>query len=336
LPTVSRRVVLEAAIASPFLFAASARAKLRAIDESGFIKIGGIDQWINIRSTDTRHPVILFLHGGPAEAQSPFLREFLPWEAAFTVINWDQRGAGKTFGKNGLATPEMTVERMAQDVAEVAEYANAKLHTHRIILIGHSWGAVLALYAVKRRPDLFSALVGTGQPVNWALSVEDLERFARRQATQAGDTAALANLDEASKLPLTDFKRLRATSKWRMSATDLTYLNIQRDFVGPPPLPSSGDVADWIAGGDFSGPLLWPTITTFDARTFAPEIPVPFYVIQGRDDHVVSFQAAKEYVDSVRAPAKEFIPIEGGHFACFTHAAQFITALRARVPLQGS
>jgi proline iminopeptidase len=330
---VSRRVVLNLAIASPLLVVKPALAKAHAIDESGFIRIGGIDQWISIRGSDARNPAILFLHGGPAEAQSPFLKEFLPWQASFTVINWDQRGAGKTFGRNGRTTPDMTVERMAQDVAELVTFANRRLHTRKMILVGHSWGAVLALYAVKLRPDLFSVLVGTGQPVSWSLSVEDLERFARRRATEAGDTAALANLDEASQLPVTDLKRLRATSRWRMSKSDLVYLNVQRDFVGPPPLPTSGDVADWVAGGDFSGPLLWPTITSFDARTFAPELPVPFYVIQGRDDHVVSFQAAKEYLESVTAPAKEFMPIDGGHFACFTDAAQFLTALRMRVML---
>lgn len=329
--TLSRRFFLNVAIASPLLFVEPAPGKRRAVDESGFIRIGGIDQWISIRGTDVRNPVILFLHGGPAEAQSPFLKEFLPWEISFTVVNWDQRGAGKTFGRNGPATPGMTVERMAQDVVEIAEYTKDKLHSRKIILIGHSWGAVLALYAVKLRPDAFSALVGTGQPVEWSLSVEDLEHFARQRATEAGDTPALASLDEASKLPVTDLKRLRATSRWRMSESDVAYLNIQREFVGPPPLPTTGDVADWIGGGDFSGPLLWPTITSFDARNFAPELPLPFYVIQGRDDHVVSFQAAKDYVDQVRAPAKAFIPVDGGHFACFTHAEQFLTALRTRV-----
>jgi proline iminopeptidase len=329
--TISRRFFLNIAIGSPLLLVEPASGQRKAIEETGFVRIGGIDQWISIRGNDTRNPVILFLHGGPAEAQSPFLKEFLPWQASFTIVNWDQRGAGKTFGRNGPTTPDMTVERMAQDVVEIARHAKDRLHSRKIILIGHSWGAVVALYAVKARPDAFSAIVGTGQPVKWSLSVEDLERFARRKATDAGDTAALANLDEASHLPLTDLKRLRATSKWRMSESDLVYLNIQRDFVGPPPLPSTGDVADWIAGGDFSGPLLWPTITSFDARTFAPELPIPFYVIQGRDDHVVSFQAAKDYVDYVRAPAKAFIPIDGGHFACFTDAAQFLTALRAHV-----
>lgn len=35
------------------------------IEESGFARIGGIDQWISIRGEDHRNPVILELHGGP-------------------------------------------------------------------------------------------------------------------------------------------------------------------------------------------------------------------------------------------------------------------------------
>ncbi len=79
----------------------------REIDESLYVRIGGIDQFISIRGDDRTNPVILFLHGGPANAQSPFLQEFEPWEKYFTVVNWDQRGSGKTFGKNGPATPGM-------------------------------------------------------------------------------------------------------------------------------------------------------------------------------------------------------------------------------------
>lgn len=79
----------------------------RDIDESQYVQIGGIDQFISIRGDDRTNPVILFLHGGPANAQSPFLQEFEPWEKYFTVVNWDQRGSGKTYGKNGPATPGM-------------------------------------------------------------------------------------------------------------------------------------------------------------------------------------------------------------------------------------
>ncbi len=53
------------------------------------------------RRPGSSQSIILFLHAGPAEAESPFLREFVPWERDFTVVNWDQRGSGKTYGKNG-------------------------------------------------------------------------------------------------------------------------------------------------------------------------------------------------------------------------------------------
>src|SRR6266404_5452473 len=93
------------------------------INEPGFVSIGGIDQWIAIQGNDIQNPVILFLHGGPVEAQSPVLGQFWPWLRDFTVVNWDQPGAGKTFGRNGASTPGMTLDRMVDDICEVAAHA---------------------------------------------------------------------------------------------------------------------------------------------------------------------------------------------------------------------
>ena len=55
------------------------------------------------------------------------------------------------------------------------------------------------------------------------------------------------------------------------------------------------------------------------------------FVIQGRQDHVTSFDAARNWVAHLRAPAKGFIPIDGGHFACFTDARAFVAALKTQV-----
>ena len=217
------------------LLASPATAKDRAVDEAAFVPIGGIDQWIAIQGQNARRPAILFLHGGPAEAQSPFLREFRPWEQEYTVVNWDQRGAGRTYGRNGPATPGMTVERMADDAIEVAQYACRRLHKARLILVGHSWGAILGLHAIKRRPDLFCAFVGTGQPVSWTLTLLGQEAWARRQATAAGDQATLKALDAAAQLPPGDWRRLVATNKYRMAPSDLAYLGIQRAFMDSRP-----------------------------------------------------------------------------------------------------
>jgi pimeloyl-ACP methyl ester carboxylesterase len=138
------------------------------IAERGFVKIGGIDQWITIRGEDRSNPAILILHGGPGDAQSSLAYLYRHWERAFTVVQWDQRGAGRTFGRYGNATPDMTLDRMIEDGAEVADYARRRLGQKKIILLGHSWGSVLGVYIIKRHPELFSAYVGTGQIVRWA------------------------------------------------------------------------------------------------------------------------------------------------------------------------
>jgi hypothetical protein len=65
------------------------------IDEARYVEIGGIQQWITIRGEDRNNPVLLFLHGGPGDATNPWgYAGFRRWLKAFTVVQWDQRGAG--------------------------------------------------------------------------------------------------------------------------------------------------------------------------------------------------------------------------------------------------
>src|ERR1700733_5320245 len=306
---IPRRRPMGLVAAASALFGEPGSARTAGIDETGFVRIGGIDQWVGIQGTDVRNPVILLLHGGPAEAQSPFLREFIPWETDFTVVNWDQRGSGRTFGKNGpstpgMATPDMAIERLSEDAHEVAQYVCRRLSKNKIILVGQSWGTELGLHVVKRRPDLFHAFVGTGQAVSWRLGLEAEERWARKQATAAGDQQTLKAIANTSRLPANDMSRIMATSKYRMAPSDLEYLKIQQAFEGPPPPPTHGQVANWKAGGAFTISKLLPSILSFDARKLGLDIPVPFIVIQGRDDHVTDFELARSYVAEVRAPRK--------------------------------
>jgi hypothetical protein len=137
------------------------------IEEAFFTKIGGIDQWITIRGQDRENPVILLLHGGPGIALSLMPRDFLwSWSKLFTLVIWDQRGAGKTFGRSGPVSADVTVDRMVEDGIELAEFICAQLHKTKIVLVGVSWGSDIGIHMVKSRPDLFYAYVGTGQSVN--------------------------------------------------------------------------------------------------------------------------------------------------------------------------
>jgi len=88
----------------------------KGIDEAQFVAIGGIEQWVTIRGWDRDNPVLLFLHGGPGDVTNPWtFALFAPWEKHFTVVQWDQRGAGRTLRKTGPAiAPTMTVDRIVQ------------------------------------------------------------------------------------------------------------------------------------------------------------------------------------------------------------------------------
>jgi pimeloyl-ACP methyl ester carboxylesterase len=78
-------------------------------------RIDGIEQWVSIRGADRRNPVLLYIHGGPGYVSMPMSWWFARgWEDYFTVVQWDQRGAGKTYMLNNPATiaPTLTPARM--------------------------------------------------------------------------------------------------------------------------------------------------------------------------------------------------------------------------------
>jgi len=295
-----------------FALLGSACTSAQPVPDDNFVPIGGIDQWVAIRGHG--RPAILFLHGGPCDAQSPHLSLFAPWEERYAVAQWDQRGAGKTFTRNGRSTPDVTFERITQDAVEVAQYVIRKLGVRKLILVGHSWGAILGLHVARLRPDLFHALVNTGQPVAGRDIVEGMRSSAIARAQAAGNLEAAADLKRFTALELVsdNTKFIGLLVKW----TEPFIPSDQRYIATPTAFPN-----------DFCETNLDPTLVTIDARSGGYELPLPFFVIQGRDDNRTLPEAARVFVDQVRAPKKGYTAIDGGHFAFVTNPAGFLTAL---------
>jgi pimeloyl-ACP methyl ester carboxylesterase len=282
-------------------------ARAAAIDEIGYISLGGIEQWVAIQGEDRANPLILYLHGGPGEAQSPFLDMFKPWLADFTVVNWDQRGAGKTYERHGDATPDVTLDREVEDAIALAEYVLGKLGKTKLVLVGQSAGAALGLKVAQRRPDLYYAFVGTGQMVSVMRSAEWQEKQINVPATH-------------------DAAEMKVLHQWAItSPPDRPYLKRMTDFMARP------EAAAWVKGYDFESGHVGPEMQAFDAMTDALDLAVPYILIQGRADWLTPMAVAKDYFDKVRSKGKVFAPIDGGHFACFTHAGAFVAALRKYV-----
>lgn len=302
------------------------------VDESGYVSIGGIDQWVGLRGPGGDAPALLFLHGGPADAQSAFRELFAPWERWFTVVQWDQRGAGLTFARNGEATPDLTLDRLVRDGLEVARHASARLGGRKLIVVGHSWGAILAAHMLRADASAFSAYVGTGQVVSWAKCVAGQYAFTVAAAEAAGNAALVGQLRASGAPAPADFAQIqglrRAMSAYE-PASDQAYYANQRRVLGDPARAADPAVQAYAAGGQFSLPRLIPTLMAADLEALGPWPDIPFHLIQGRDDHITPTDAAEAYLGTLRPPARSQTRIDGGHFAAFMNAEGFAKALAA-------
>ena len=188
---INRRVLFACAAVAAWPRLAFAKQVI----EGGFVKIGGIDQYIGIDGADRDNPVLLIVHGGPGESQWPAQDVYRPWRRAFTVVQWDQRGAGRSYGQLGNQTPDVNLDRIVADGIEVAEHLRRTLGKKKIILLGHSWGSMVGVAMVQRRPDLFAAYVGTGQASSWAEVVNTQFDLLLARARKSGDEATVKRLE---------------------------------------------------------------------------------------------------------------------------------------------
>jgi imidazolonepropionase-like amidohydrolase/pimeloyl-ACP methyl ester carboxylesterase len=292
------------------------------VKEEMFVRIGGIDQWITIKGDDRNNPVVLFLHGGPGDAWSPFADAmFAGWEKDFTLVQWDQRGAGRTYGKSGPSIEStMTVKRMVEDGIEVAEFLTKHLNKKKIIIEGGSWGSILGIYMAHARPDLFYAYVGDAQLVN--TRKEDSASYARvlELARTSGDQQAITALTAIGPPPWRSlFKSWPVFRKWRQAyqAKEATAprapITISPEYASPEERDQDAAADDfcfeYFWGQTMSGPL-----ELVDLPALGTDFAIPIYIIQGEKDLTAPPDLAKAYFDSIKAPRKQFYLVPGtGH-----------------------
>lgn len=194
-----------ASAAEPVASVAAAPAHA-AIHEEGFVRIGGIQQWVTIHGQDRSKPAILMVHGGPGNPMTPYAHPyFQAWEKDFVIVQWDQRGAGMTYGASPPAEGEhLSVERLRDDGIEVAAYAARRLGKRKLILMGGSWSSILGTHMAKARPDLFYAYVGSS---HLARSADNLKASYDRTlglARAGGDQDAIGKLEALGPPPWTN------------------------------------------------------------------------------------------------------------------------------------
>lgn len=135
-------------------------------------EINGIRQYIQIRGADKKAPLMLFLHGGPGGSMAGLCHVMQPeWEHHFTVVNWDQRNACKTYLANksnaAAISQSGTLEDYMADIDAVIAYLHTVYDFEKIILMGFSWGSLIGAEYAKRHGETVSHYIGVGQFIHY-------------------------------------------------------------------------------------------------------------------------------------------------------------------------
>lgn len=297
-------------------------APAQAVREQGYVPINGIEQWITVTGAACGNPVILFIHGGPGNALSPYADAiYAGWERHYTLVQWDQRGAGMTYAKQRPTDDvPLTVEQMRDDGIAVARYLRQHLGKDKVILMGSSWGSILGVHMAKARPDLFHAYIGTAQLVNARDNEAGMYRQVLALAQAAGDTPTVDKLAALGAPPWTDPRNFgilrRFDRKYEGLATDAPpehWWQPAPFYATPQALADAGAADDYSylqfiglrGDGMFSGVNLPALGTRFD---------LPVFFIMGEADLLTSPAIARTYFDSITAPVKSFTLVKrAGH-----------------------
>ena len=312
----------------------------RQVSEAGFVRIGGIEQWVTIKGNDCANPVVLMVHGGPGNPNTVYANPpYAAWEPHFTLVNWDQRGAGRTFARNPATEDDvLTIDGLAHDGVELAAFISRHLAAKKLILAGASWGSALAVHMAKARPELFVAYLGTGQLVGGRENDAASYRRLLALAQAAGDAKTIGALEAMGAPPWTNPRHpgaLRRLSRgyeaqhstptpksWWELAPEYATKEMQEDY-------ERGEDYSWIQYVGMKGNGISASL---DLYKLGLDFKIPVFMVQGEQDLTTTPDVAKRYFDAIKAPQKEYFPLPAtGHDPNPPMVEAQLTILKTRI-----
>lgn len=289
------------------------------VERNDTVRIGGLEQFVNIRGVDRRNPILLIIHGGPGFPTAP-----LAWwatrglEEYFTVVHWDQRGSGKTHLMNDpqIVAPTMKPERFVDDTEELVDWLRKEMNKEKVFVLGTSWGSYVGLEFAQRRPEWLHAYIGMGQAVNSPESERRGYAFALAAARESGNEQAIAELESIApyaapgrSIPLKDIALERKWSDFFGGV--MAYRTRQVDGIAARLSPDYSDeeARRVYEGNGFSQGFLFSPVLSIDL-SHVKKLDCPLIVLAGRHDRSVNSYVAHEWFESVEAPLKRFVWFE--------------------------
>jgi pimeloyl-ACP methyl ester carboxylesterase len=191
---------------------------------------------------------------------------------------------------------------------------------------------------IERRPDLFAAMVGTGQIVSFYDAQSVQYRIALSRATANHDQKMLAALRLVGPPPyrtLDSYGRFQDCCRnpfW--PPDDVAAIDRMKGALIVSPSLSIPEIYGWTQGLR-SGEVQLDTMLMRageDLRKTQTAFSVPVFFIQGENDNVTPTELVTDYASKIVAPAKKLDVVpNAGHFVMWTHPGEFLDFLRQDV-----
>jgi pimeloyl-ACP methyl ester carboxylesterase len=330
----------------PFLDA-NGNPLANSLSEKIHVNINGVEQGMFIKSKNIHNPVLLFVHGGPGMPEY-WLTQRYPTrlEDHFTVVWWEQRGAGLSYSPD-IPAETMTAEQFISDTLAVTNYLRKRFGRGKIYLMAHSWGSYIGIQAAAREPELYYAYIGMSQ-ISYQIKSEQLAyEYALAYFKKIGNTGMLKRLAAAPPtltVPLpAAYVSLRDAY---MHAAGIGTMHAMRSVVSGIFLPSlqfreytlGEKIALWRGkissrSSEFS---LWDEMQATDLTKQVTQLDIPVYFFEGAYDYTCAYPLAKAYFEKLNAPVKGFYTFENSaHSPIFEEPAKALKILQEDV-LEGT
>jgi pimeloyl-ACP methyl ester carboxylesterase len=303
------------------------RRPKNSIAEMRWVNIGGIDQFLLVRTRDKSNPPMIVIHGGPGSPEGEVFRAYnSALEDHFSVVHWHQRGAGWTFTGSERAE-DLAVDKFVSDLGELVDYTFNEFGEQKIFLLGHSWGSFLGIRYVRDHPEKIAAYIGVGQVTDMVESEQRGCDYILEQAQAANDLDDIEEISSFCRPPFTkDYvlkQRAYLTKYGGDMLGDLTMLGMVQEAWTQPEV-TLPFLVRLMRGSLRSLDFMWDDLMTVNFFDEPKSFEAPIHFVLGRGDYQVSATLAAEYFEQIDAPCKSLKWFEAsGHNPMFEEPQAF-------------
>jgi len=292
------------------------------------IELVKVKHSVLIRGTDKSNPIMLVIHGF-AVPMMPFAHltysdERDRMEKNFILVNYDQRGVGKTSRLNDPDKINYAMDDFVNDAEELCQKLMQRFGKKKMYLQGISWGSYIGAKLAARHPDWFYAYISEGQGVYAPESIAEMKRFSLEEARLEKNEKAIGEL-EKTEVPNKSFavakmkENMEKISTWgeyyqnkKYKYRNFTLSDLFISSLRKSPEYSFGDFLATLKSIDSFTEKNISKIMEIDMRSDVPELKLPVYMLMGEYDFMKN--TGKDYFTKLKSSKKEWLEIKkAGH-----------------------